>query len=145
MIRLYLSQVRAAMRTAFADRASFALQLGGMAVNNAFMMALWVLFFAGFRQVGGWTLADTALLVGSMMLVFGLAGTLFGGYRDLAGALLRGDLDALLTQPKPVLPQLLSRECSASAWGDVLSSFVVLALADLGWRDLPLLALGLAA
>src|SRR5687767_6189110 len=80
-----------------------------------------------------------------MMLVFGTAGVLFGGYRDLAGALLRGDLDALLTQPKPLLPQLLARESSASAWGDIVAAVFVLAFADLTASDLLLLAFGLVA
>lgn len=145
MIGLYLAQAWAAVRTAFADRANFALQLGGMVLNDIFFLALWVMFFAGFRSVGGWTLADTALLIGMMMVVFGAAGVFLGGYRDLAAALLRGDLDGLLTQPKPLLPQLLARESSAAGWGDIIAGAVVLAFAGLSWRDLPLLATGLAA
>jgi ABC-2 type transport system permease protein len=49
-----------------------------------------------------------------------------GGYRDLAGAILRGDIDALLTQPGAVLPRLLSRESIPSAWGDILAGVIVL-------------------
>lgn len=143
MIGLYLAQAWASVRTSFADPANFVLQLGGMVLNDVFFLALWVMFFARFRSVGGWTLADTALLVGMMMFVFGFVGVFLGGYRDLAAALLRGDLDGLLTQPKPLLPQLLARESSAAGWGDIIAGAVVLAFADLSLGDLPLLVTGL--
>src|SRR5262249_35449638 len=106
MLRLlsaYFAQVRAANRMAFADRANFALQAGGMIVNDGFVLVLWFMFFAGFKSVGGWKLADLGLLMALMMTVVGLAGVLTGGYRDMAAAILRGELDAYLTQPKPVL------------------------------------------
>jgi ABC-2 type transport system permease protein len=142
----YLSQVAAAIRMAFADRANFALLMGGMIVNNGFFLAMWLLFFAGFRSVGGWRRPDVALLIGMMMVIVGLAGAVFGGYRDMAAAILRGEIDALLTQPKSVLARLLSRESIPSAFGDLTTGLVVLAgFADLGWGSLPMLALGLAA
>ena len=65
---LYLRQVCAAIRLSFADRANFWLQLGGMAVNNGFILLLWFMFFAGFRSVGGWRLADVALMIGILAL-----------------------------------------------------------------------------
>lgn len=117
----------AAVRSALADRAAFWLQAGGMAVNNGFWLLLWFLFFTGFRQVGGWGLADMARLIGVLYLLFGLATVFLGGYRDLAGAILRGDIDALLTQPGAVLPRLLSRESIPSAWGDIFAGVIVLA------------------
>ena len=49
---LYLLQVGAAIRLSFSDRANFWLQLGGMGLNNGFVLLMWFLFFAGFRSVG---------------------------------------------------------------------------------------------
>ena len=139
-------QVAAAMRTALADRTNFALQMGGMIVNNSFVMVLWLLFFAGFRSVGGWRRPDVALLIGMMMIIVGLAGMAFGGYRDMAATISRGEIDALLTQPRSVLARLLSREAIPSAFGDLTTGVIVLAgFADLGWRQVPMLLLGLAA
>ena len=54
-IGLYAAQSRAAIRTSFSDRGNFAIQVGGMIVNDIFFLTLWVLFFAGFRSIGGWT------------------------------------------------------------------------------------------
>jgi ABC-2 type transport system permease protein len=125
-ITTYAAQSIAAVRASFADRANFALQMAGMAVNNGFWLVLWFLFFAGFGQVGGWRLGDVARMLGIIYTLFGMATVFFGGYRDMAGAILRGDIDALLTQPKPVLPRLLARESIPSAWGDLITGVAIL-------------------
>jgi ABC-2 type transport system permease protein len=139
-LAIYLRQVGAAIRVSFADRANFWLQLGGMTVNNGFILLLWFMFFAGFRSLGGWRLADVALMIGILALSVGLAGVFAGGYRDMAAVILRDEVDTLLTQPRAVLPRLLARESIASAWGDVIVGVILLAsFAALRWSDLPVL------
>ena len=69
MLNAYVAQILAAIRMSFADRTNFILQLTGMAVNNGFFLLLWVLFFTGFRSVGGWQLRDICLLLGTIMFV----------------------------------------------------------------------------
>jgi ABC-2 type transport system permease protein len=145
MLATYATQIIATIRIAFADRTNFFLQMAGMAVNNGFFFLLWILFFAGFRSVGGWQFADVCLLLGIIMTVVGVAGIFFGGYRDMAAAILRGEVDALLTQPKAVLPRLLARESLAHAWGDLVTGMAMLAaLAGLQATSIPLAALGVA-
>ncbi len=145
-LRLYAAQSSAAIRTSFSDRGNFAIQVGGMIVIDIFFLTLWVLFFAGFRSIGGWTLSDMALLFGLTMSVVGISGVFFGGYRDMAATLLRGELDALLTQPKGLIPRLLARESIATAWGDLAGAVFVLGVfAKLEWTDLPALLLAIAA
>jgi ABC-2 type transport system permease protein len=142
-IGTYRLQITSAIRLSLAERANFLAQAGGMLVNNGFILLMWFMFFAGFRRVGGWQLADVALLLGLAMSVVGWANVAAGGYRDLAARILRGDLDALLTQPLPVLPRLLAAESLAHGWGDVLTGAVLLATsAGLRAADLPALALG---
>src|SRR5580698_8609648 len=102
VISTYVAQSAASVRTSFADRTNFGLQVLGMAVNNGFWLVLWFMFFTGFRQVGGWRMGDVARLLGIIYTLFGAATVFFGGYRDLAGAILRGEIDPLLTQPKPI-------------------------------------------
>jgi ABC-2 type transport system permease protein len=143
---LYAHAARAAIIGSAGDRTNFTLQIAGMAVNNGFMLALWFMFFAGFRSVGGWALADTALLVGLIMTMVGVAGVAFGGYRDMAATILSGELDALLTQPRPVLARLLARDSLASGWGDLITGVAILiGFAGLSWRDLLWLAVGWTA
>ncbi len=144
-LSLYLLQVGAAIRLSFADRTNFWLQLGGMGLNNGFILLMWFMFFAGFRSVGGWQLADVALMIGILAFTVGTAGVFAGGYRDMAATILSDEVDALLTQPRAVLPRLLARESIASAWGDVIVGVVLLVeFAALGWRDLPALVFALA-
>lgn len=144
-LALYLSQIGAAIRLSFADRANFWLQLGGMGLNNGFVLLMWFMFFAGFRSVGGWGLADVALMIGILAFTVGMAGVFAGGYRDMAAVILRDEVDALLTQPRAVLPRLLALESIASAWGDVIVGAVLLAhFAALRWRDLPALLFALS-
>ena len=138
----YAANVAAAVRTSLMDRTNFALQSAGMVVNDIFLLLLWYMFFAGFRRVGGWGLADVALLLGLVMTIVGIAGVFFGGFRDMAATILRGEIDALLTQPKTVLPRLLARESIANAWGDiVMGIWMLFTFANLSWHEAPLVLL----
>jgi ABC-2 type transport system permease protein len=130
----------AAIRVSLADRTNFSLLFGGMVLNNGFVLLMWFMFFAGFRSVRGWQLADMALQIGLLAITFGVAGVFAGGYRDMAAVIVRGDLDAWLTQPRMVLPRVLAQESAAPAWGDILVGVVLLAFAaSLRCGDLPAL------
>jgi ABC-2 type transport system permease protein len=139
-MRLYLSEMTAAIRVSLADRTNFSLLFGGMVLNNGFVLLMWFMFFAGFRSVRGWRLADMALQIGLLAVTFGMAGVFAGGYRDMAAVILRGDLDAWLTQPRAILPRLLAQESAAPGWGDILVGVALLIFAaSLRWSDLPAL------
>ncbi len=144
MFRTYAANVAIAIRTSLMDRTNFILNSLGMVLNDVFFLALWYMFFAGFRQVGGWGLHDVALLLGLVMIIVGISGVFFGGYRDMAATILRGEIDALLTQPKSVLARLLARESIATAWGDLaMGIWMLFTFAALSWSDLPLVLIGL--
>jgi ABC-2 type transport system permease protein len=146
VLSTYAANASAAIRTSLMDRTNFILNAAGMVVNDVFFLLLWYMFFAGFRRVGNWGLHDVALLLGLIMLVVAISGVFFGGYRDMAATILRGEIDALLTQPKYILPRLLARESIATAWGDLFMGVWLLAtFANLSWRDIPLVALCLVA
>jgi ABC-2 type transport system permease protein len=137
-MRLYVAEMTAAIRVSMADRTNFTLLFGGMVLNNGFVLLMWFMFFAGFRSVRGWQLADMALQIGVLAFTFGVAGVFAGGYRDMAAVILRGDLDAWLTQPRAILPRLLAQESAAPGWGDVVVGVALLAFAaSLHWSDLP--------
>jgi ABC-2 type transport system permease protein len=140
----YAANVAAAIRASLMDRTNFALNAAGMVVNDLFFLTLWYMFFAGFKRIGGWGLHDVALLLGILMCIVALSGIAFGGYRDMAASILRGEIDALLTQPKSVLARLLARESIATAWGDlVIGIWMLCTFAALSWRDIPLVTIGI--
>jgi ABC-2 type transport system permease protein len=144
MIPTYAANIAIAIRTSLMDRTNFILNSAGMVLNDIFFLILWYMFFAGFRQVGGWGLHDVARLLGIIMLVVAISGVFFGGYRDMAATILRGEIDALLTQPRSVLPRLLARESIATAWGDlVMGIWMLCTFAALSWHDLPFVLIGL--
>ncbi len=146
MLATYAANASAAIRTSLMDRTNFFLNAVGMVVNDVFFLLLWYMFFAGFRRVGNWGLHDVALLLGLIMLVVAICGVFFGGYRDMAATILRGEVDALLTQPKYILPRLLARESIATAWGDLfMGVWLLAAFANLSWHDIPLVFVCLVA
>ena len=139
-MRLYVAETTAAIRVSLADRTNFSLLFGGMVLNNGFVLLMWFMFFASFRSVRGWQLADMALQIGLIATTFGVAGVFAGGYRDMAATILRGDLDAWLIQPRPVLPRLLAQDSAAPGWGDILVGVALVIFAtSLQWRDVPTL------
>jgi ABC-2 type transport system permease protein len=146
MIPTYAANIVIAIRTSLMDRTNFILNSAGMVLNDIFFLILWYMFFAGFKQVGGWGLHDVARLLGVIMLVVAISGVFFGGYRDMAATILRGEIDALLTQPKTILPRLLARESIATAWGDlVMGIWMLCTFAALRWTDIPALLLAIVA
>lgn len=144
-IAVYIANARLAIRTSLSDRTNFVLQSLGMVVNDGFFLVLWFMFFAGFRQVGGWGRSDVAQLLGLMMCIVAVAGVFFGGYRDMAATILKGELDSLLTQPKLVLPRLIARESIPNAWGDLVVGLLLLSVyANLSLERLPAALIGFA-
>jgi ABC-2 type transport system permease protein len=141
---VYAFNVGLAIRTSLSDRTNFLLQSIGMIVNDGFFLILWFMFFAGFREVGGWGRSDVALLLGMTMQIVALAGIFFGGYRDMAATILRGEIDGLLTQPYTVLPRLVARESIANAWGDLVVGLILLfTYAHLAPTTAPLAVIGI--
>lgn len=144
-LEVYFVSMAHSIRTSFSDRMNFTLQAAGMVLNDGFFLVLWFMFFAGFRQVGGWGRSDVALLLGVIMEIVAVSGVFFGGYRDMAATILRGELDSLLTQPKWVLPRLIARESIPSAWGDLAVGLMLLAAyAQISLAMLPLALIAFA-
>ena len=74
---------------------------------------------------------------------FGLTVTIAGGVRHLGRFIEDGELDTLLTQPRPVLLYALGMRSQASGVGDVLSGLVFIATSgEVAWHTLPLLIAG---
>jgi ABC-2 type transport system permease protein len=109
-------------------RLSFFMLAGMMFVNNAIWLVFWAVFFHRFPAVNGWELRDVMLLWGISAGGFGWANVLFGNFTRIASIVANGELDVFLTQPKPLLINVLVSGMSLTAIGDFLFGVVIYAL-----------------
>ena len=92
-----------------------------MAANNAMFMAFWAILFEAIEApIRGYTFTDVMFLWAVAATGFGLGSIVCGNAAYLSRIIYQGDLDVYLTQPKPVLPNLLASRMSVSSWGDLL-------------------------
>jgi viologen exporter family transport system permease protein len=116
------------LRAGLALRTAFVLQALFMVLNNLVFFVFWWVLLRRVPEVRGWRLADLEVLFGTTATSFGLVVAVTGGVRHLARAIDDGELDTLLTQPKPTLLYALGMRSSASGFGDVISGIGFLIL-----------------
>lgn len=146
--RFVASLLLTSLRASVALRGAFLLQVGLMALNNLFFFTTWWILFQRFEDVRGWRMPDMLALYGVSASGFGIAAVSCGGMYELSRAIVEGDLDGLLTQPKSILFRAVASRSRASGWGDLLSGLLLLLLSGyVGFRSAPaaLLAVALAA
>jgi ABC-2 type transport system permease protein len=89
------------LRTALSNRGTFWMNVVFMFLNDAIWFCMWFVFFAKYPSIGGFALADMALLQGVLATSFGISVLFAAGTRELARMIADGDLDTFLTQPTP--------------------------------------------
>jgi viologen exporter family transport system permease protein len=145
-LRFFFHLLLTSARASLALRGAFLLRVAFMALNNLIFFVFWWLLFAKVPHVRGYALPDMATLFGVVAAGFGVANALGGGVHQLGRMIDDGELDTLLTQPKPTLPYAVCMRCNAAAVGDFLSGMGMLfGPAGLGLGDLPRIALAVAA
>lgn len=128
-LRFIGQYARANLSMAMEYRASFIGRVAGMIVNDLMWMTFWVLYFDRFPVVQGWQKADVLTLWCVCEVGYGFAHSIFGNALNLAGIIVRGDLDFYLVYPKDVLLHTLVSRMNATAFGDaVLGPIAFLAL-----------------
>jgi ABC-2 type transport system permease protein len=127
-------------------RGAFVMQVAFMALNNLAFFVFWWALMRRVPVLRGWRLGDIQVLFGIVAAGFGVAVTFAGGVRHLARFILDGELDTLLTQPRPVLLYALGLRSQASGIGDVLSgvAFIVWS-GQVSWYAVPLLAFAIVS
>lgn len=120
------------LKSSLALRGAFWLQAAFMLLNNLAFFTMWLIFFHRFEEVGGWRLEDVAVVFGVVAAGYGLTAVFAGGVPVLASAIVEGELDSLLVQPKSVLVQAAGSRSTASGWGDLATGvgFLVVAGGD---------------
>ena len=127
-------------------RGAFVMQVVFMALNNLTFFVFWWALMKRVPELRGWRLGDIQVLFGVVAAGFGLAVTFAGGVRHLGRFIDEGELDTLLTQPRPVLLYALGLRSQASGVGDVLSGIAFIAWSgQIAWHALPLLVFAIVA
>ncbi|MFJ3636753.1 ABC transporter permease [Streptomyces sp. NPDC090112] len=125
------------IRSTLTYRTSFVLAvLGNAALTSLDFIAIYIMF-SHVDVLGGFTLAEVALLYGSSSASLALAGLLMGN-TDRIGARIRdGSLDTMLVRPVPVLAQVAADRFALRRLGRILQGLAVLSWAvhalDLDW------------
>lgn len=123
----YFRIFAANMLSAMEYKAAFLMQSSFMAVNNAFIVFVWYVFFQKFGTIGGLDFGHYIILQALMGLAFGLQQLLFGGCWSIAYKIRDGGLDSELLLPGSPLLRILMSKTDISAVGDICFALVVFA------------------
>lgn len=127
-----LSGLEVAMRAAMAYRLAFLLQMFFMVVNDLVWLAFWLLVFHNAGSIRGWQASEFLVLFALVAVSAGLSWGIFAGVRDTPHVLESGELDAMLTQPAPVVARMMTRRVDAPLVGDIVFGVVLFGMSGHG-------------
>lgn len=146
LLRFVGALIATSVKAAAILRGAFVTQIVFMALNNLTFFVFWWALMDRVPHLRGWRLEDVQVLFGVVAVAFGLAVSVAGGVRHLGRLIDSGELDALLTQPQPVLLYALGLRSQASGLGDALSGIVLIVLSgQVSWLEVPTALAAIAA
>ncbi|MFI7437523.1 ABC transporter permease [Micromonospora haikouensis] len=136
-LRAYGALLGAQARSQAAYRASFVVDLVGNVGATVFDVVTVLVIFGVTRELGGFTLRETLVMVGLSACAFATADLLVGNVERLPAYVRTGLFDAVLLRPLGALPQLLLmdlplRKASRAVFG-LAVLLVALARAGIEW------------
>lgn len=109
-------------------RASFLMNVFGMAINNSSFLFLWIFFVRSVGVINGWTAVDIVGLLGFGTFCFGIVYSIGAGIRKLPEYTASGACDRFMLSPKNLLLRIATSSLLVSAIGDIVFGFVCLSL-----------------
>jgi ABC-2 type transport system permease protein len=103
-----------------------------MIFNDGFWIAFWAVMMNEVETIRGWDLSQILVLFAVFAGALGLVAGVFAGVRELGRMQRRGDYDVLLSQPRAVLPRVLTSHVTPMLFGDLIFGPILLALV-VGW------------
>ncbi len=139
-VRGYALIVAMWVRSTMAYRASFALNaFGNFAASGLDFVAI-LIMFRHTEVLGGFSLAEVALLYGACSTSLGLADLVLGNTERVGARIRDGSLDTLLVRPVPVFAQVAADRFALRRVGRVSQGLFVLgwglASVDVAWSPL---------
>lgn len=132
-LKLIFSHLKLNLKKEWKYKPSFFMQIIMMILNDFFFIIQWYIIFSLVDDIGGYGFKETMLLWAIAAGGFGVARTFFAGAWKIKDMVYEGRLDVYLTQPKSVLINVATSSTEVSALGDILYSFVVLAIIGAPW------------
>jgi ABC-2 type transport system permease protein len=130
MLALYFRLIGSRVRSQMQYRVSFLLELLGFALVTALEFAVIVILVSRFGAVGGWSLAELALLYGLTSFAFSLAEMVGRGFdAPFERMIQQGAFDGVLTRPLNPFFQVLTADFQLRRLGRTAQAALVLAYA----------------
>lgn len=130
MITLYLRLIGACVRSQMQYRASFWIEMLGFLLVTGLEFATITIVLLRFETVGGWTLAEVALLYGLTSCAFSLAEMAGRGFdAPFERMMVQGGFDGVLARPLGAFFQILSSEFQLRRLGRTAQALLVLGYA----------------
>jgi len=134
------------LKSAVALRGAFLMQAFFMALNNFTYFVFWWALMGHVTTLRGWTLGDIQVLFGVVAAAVGLTVAVAGGIRHLGRFIDEGNLDTLMTQPRPVLVYAIGLRSQPSGFGDFVSGLLFIVWSrQVSWHQVPLLIAAILA
>jgi ABC-2 type transport system permease protein len=130
MLSLYFKLIGARIRAQMQYKVSFWMELVGFGLVTGLEFATIVFLLGRFRSVGGWTIAEVALLYGLTSTAFGLAEMFGRGFDGPFEKMMhQGSFDTILTRPLGSFFGVLASEFQLMRLGRITQGVLVLAYA----------------
>jgi ABC-2 type transport system permease protein len=126
-LALYWHYVNVSVRSQMQYRASFLMiTVATLLTSGLEFLSTWVLF-SRFGSIGGWTLAEAAVLYGIVNVAFALAEGIARGFDEFAIMIRGGTFDRLLLRPRGTALQVAGQHLQLLRIGRLSQGLVVLA------------------
>lgn len=132
-LKLIFSYFKLNLKKEWKYKPSFFMQIIMMILNDLFLIIQWFVIFQLVDNIGGYGFNETMLLWAISAGGYGFSHTFFAGAWNIKDIVYEGGLDKYLTQPKSVLLNVCCSSTEVSGIGDMLYSFVVLAIIGAPW------------
>lgn len=127
----FFSLLKTSIRASIHRRGAFLLESALMIISNLIFYLIWYLFFLHFDSIRGWKIEDMITLIAIGSGGYGLMQICFGGTKKLSNAIINGDLDPFMVQPKNLLFHLIGSQSNAKGWGQLATSIFMIFLGGL--------------
>ena len=125
-VKYMLHAVRMLFKSALQYRASLMMQVIAQFVMTGGEMLAVVVLLSRFQVVGHWGAGEIMFFFGVMQSTFALTELLGRGITSFAGFVQRGDFDALILRPRPLLVQVMVSQLDPRRMGGVLVGVIAM-------------------